>query len=141
MDVHNVRTRSFNMSRIKNKDTKPEIVIRKHLFSEGFRYRLNVASLPGTPDLVLRKYKTILNINGCFWHGHQGCKDFKIPKTRTDWWNEKIAKTRERDLKNNRILRNDGWKVITIWECELKSKQLPRTLKKLKEKIKNAEVY
>ena len=108
------------MSMIKGKDTKPEIIVRKFLFSKGFRYRLNYSKLSGKPDIVLPKYNTVIFINGCFWHGHEGCKYFVVPKTRTKWWLEKIGKTKERDLNNYKLLREANWNVVVIWECELK---------------------
>jgi DNA mismatch endonuclease (patch repair protein) len=127
MDVHNKTTRSYNMSRIKGKNTKPELLVRKFLFANGFRYRLNVKTLPGKPDIVLPKYKTAIFINGCFWHGHKGCKYFVVPKTRTEWWLNKINETQKRD-KNAEIQLNVlGWKVITVWECELKNENLAKT--------------
>jgi DNA mismatch endonuclease, patch repair protein len=119
-DVHNTETRSYNMSRIKGKNTKPEMLVRKFLFANGYRYRLNVKTLPGKPDIVLPKYKTVIFINGCFWHGHEGCKYFKIPETRTEWWIEKITGTQKRDREAENQLIELGWKVITLWECELK---------------------
>lgn len=114
MDVHDKKTRSFNMSRIKGKNTKPEMLVRKYLFAQGFRYRLNVKDLPGKPDIVLPKYKTVIFINGCFWHGHEGCKYFVVPKTRTEWWLNKIKDTQKRDRKAEIQLNVLGWKVITL---------------------------
>ena len=119
-DVHEPRVRSYNMSRIKGKDTRPEMIVRKFLFSNGFRYRLHDKNLTGKPDIVLPKYKTAIFINGCFWHGHQKCKYFVIPKTRTEWWLGKIKKTKERDQYNYKILHKNNWNIIVIWECELK---------------------
>lgn len=123
-DVHKPDIRSYNMSRIKGKDTKPEMIVRKFLHSNGFRYNLHgrfkSEKLLGKPDLVLPKHKTVILINGCFWHGHSGCKYFVMPKTRTEWWREKIAKTQSNDLKNLKGLENLGWRVLVIWECELK---------------------
>jgi DNA mismatch endonuclease (patch repair protein) len=119
-DVHNKATRSFNMSRIKGKNTLPELLVRKFLFANGYRYRLNVKTLPGKPDIVLPKYKTVIFINGCFWHGHVGCRYFVIPKTRTEWWIEKITGTQKRDREAENQLNELGWKVIVIWECQLK---------------------
>ncbi len=123
-DVHKPDIRSYNMSRIKGKDTKPEMIVRKFLHSKGFRYNLHGKfkneKLPGRPDVVLPKYKTVVFVHGCFWHGHSGCKYFVIPKTRTEWWVEKIAKTQRNDLKNITSLKNLGWNVVVIWECELK---------------------
>lgn len=98
-DVHSKKIRSYNMSKIKGKNTRPEIMVRKFLFSHGFRYRLNVKKLSGKPDIVLSKYRIVIFINGCFWHGHEGCKYFVVPKTRTEWWIDKIQKNKERDFK------------------------------------------
>ncbi|MDE5422910.1 DNA mismatch endonuclease Vsr [Ancylomarina sp. DW003] len=130
-DVHSKKIRSYNMSRIKNKDTSPEILVRKFLFAKGFRYRLNVKDLPGTPDIVLKKYKTIIFVNGCFWHGHKGCKYFVLPKTRTEWWLQKIKDTQKRDKKAEIELNVLGWRVITIWSCELKPKKVEQRLNSL----------
>ena len=98
MDVHEPEIRSYNMSRIRSKDTKPEMLVRRFLFSKGFRYRIHDKRLPGKPDIVLAKYRTVINIHGCFWHGHQGCKYFVVPKTRTTWWENKVNKNRENDF-------------------------------------------
>ena len=97
-DVHSPSVRSYNMSRIKGKNTKPEILVRKFLFAHGFRYRINVKNLPGKPDIVLPKYRTVIFIQGCFWHGHEGCKFFVVPKTRTEWWMDKISHNIENDI-------------------------------------------
>ena len=118
-DVHDQATRSYNMSRIKNKNTKPEILVRKFLFANGFRYRINDKKLPGKPDIVLPKYKTVIFVNGCFWHGHENCKYFKLPGTRTEWWLNKINNTKQRDMKNIAALIELGWTVYTIWTCEI----------------------
>jgi DNA mismatch endonuclease, patch repair protein len=133
-DVHSKEVRSYNMSRIKGKNTKPEMLVRKFLFSKGFRYRLHSINLPGKPDIVLQKYKTVVFVNGCFWHGHIGCRYFVLPKTRTDWWQEKIYKTKDLDEKRFSELKNLGLKIITIWECELKNNKIER-LNKLMEEI------
>ena len=121
------------MSHIRSKDTKPEQLVRQALWHKGFRYKLHVKDLPGKPDIVLPKYKTAIFVNGCFWHGHKGCKDFVIPKSNTAFWLEKIGKNKERDARDETALKSAGWKVITIWECELKNpslrKQYPRCLK------------
>lgn len=119
-DVHDKETRSFNMSRIKGKNTKPEMLVRRFLFANGFRYRLNFKKLPGKPDIVLPKYKTVIFINGCFWHGHKGCNYFVVPKTRTEWWLAKIKDTQKRDREAEIQLNVLGWKVITLWTCQLK---------------------
>ena len=119
------------MSRIRSKDTKPELIVRKFLFNQGFRYRLHVADLPGKPDIVLPKYKTVIFVNGCFWHGHENCKYFVIPKTRTEWWLEKINRNKQKDRENIILISQSGWKIVTIFECELKSEKLNDTLSKL----------
>lgn len=119
-DVHDADTRSYNMSCVKSKNTKPEIWVRKYLFACGFRYRINVKKLPGTPDIVLPKYKTAIFVNGCFWHGHKNCRYFVIPKTRTEWWLDKINRNIDRDQANILALKKSGWRVITIWECQMK---------------------
>jgi DNA mismatch endonuclease (patch repair protein) len=134
-DVHDKATRSYNMSRIKGKDTKPEMIVRRFLHANGFRFRLHVKDLPGKPDIVLPKYRTVIFVHGCFWHGHEGCKYFKLPGTRTEWWREKIGKNKENDKKAVHILKTQGWTIIQIWECRLKpaaiSKTLPRILKSI----------
>ncbi|MBU8891457.1 MAG: DNA mismatch endonuclease Vsr [Bacteroidales bacterium] len=134
-DVHDKKTRSYNMSMIKGKDTKPEIMVRKFLFKNGFRYRLNVPELPGKPDIVLSKYKTIIFVHGCFWHGHESCKYFVLPKTRTKWWKEKINGTIKRDLHKKQELEQLGWNIIVIWECELKKEKRENTLESLKKRL------
>jgi DNA mismatch endonuclease (patch repair protein) len=123
--------RSRCMSHIHSKDTKPEMIVRKYLFSQGYRYRLHVRKLPGTPDMVLRKYHTVIFVNGCFWHGHEGCQYYVLPKTRTDYWRAKIERNKERDLKERLELKHLGWHVIQIWECQLKPKEREATLKAL----------
>jgi len=109
------------MSQIKSKDTKPELIVRKYLFANGFRYRLHVKDLPGKPDIVLPKYKTVIFVNGCFWHGHEGCIEASKPKTNSEFWENKIQKNIKRDRNNIKLIENLGWKVIIIWECELKN--------------------
>ena len=120
MDVHDKETRSYNMSCIKGKGTKPEEIVRKYLFSQGFRYRKNDKRLPGTPDIVLPKYKTVIFVNGCFWHGHKGCKYFVWPKNNAEFWKNKIESNISRDRKKAETLKDQGWKVIVVWECDLK---------------------
>lgn len=139
MDVHNKKTRSYNMSRIRSENTKPEILVRKYLFSKGFRYRLHVRKLPGKPDIVLPRYRILIFVNGCFWHGHDGCNYYVIPKTRTEWWRRKINRTKERDRNNILKLRNMNWKVITIFECELKKGIFEDTMEKLIEEIEKSD--
>ena len=110
------------MAAIKGKDTKPEMIVRKYLFSRGLRFRVQVRKLPGTPDIVLPKYKTAIFVNGCFWHGHEGCKYFRLPKSNVEFWMEKIERNIERDRESMRALLDLGWKVIRVWECELRNK-------------------
>ena len=131
MDVHDQKTRSYNMSRVKGKDTKPEEIVRKYLFSQGFRYRKNDKRLPGKPDIVLPKYKTVIFVNGCFWHKNEGCKYFVWPKSNSEFWKEKIESNIVRDKKQYEELKNAGWHVIIVWECELKKKQRMDTLERL----------
>ncbi|XVJ67443.1 MAG: DNA mismatch endonuclease Vsr [Lacibacter sp.] len=134
-DVHTKEQRSYNMSRIKGKDTKPEMLVRKFLHAQGFRYKLHDKSLPGKPDIVLPKYKTVIFIHGCFWHGHTNCKYFTIPKTRTQWWINKINTNKTNDAKAVKALKKEGWKVIVIWECKLKPARMERVLTSLLKKI------
>jgi DNA mismatch endonuclease, patch repair protein len=110
--------RSWNMSRIRGKNTKPEMLVRKFLYAHGIRYRLH-AKLPGKPDIVIRKMNVVLFVNGCFWHGHTNCKYATIPKSNTAFWLSKISGNADRDEKNRQILEEDGWEVLTIWGCEL----------------------
>ena len=114
--------RSRCMAAIKGKDTKQEVMVRKFLFSKGLRYRLNSRKLPGSPDIVLKKYKTVIFVDGCFWHGHEGCKYFRLPKSNTLFWKAKITRNIERDMETTQALKDFGWKVIRIWECELRNK-------------------
>ncbi len=110
------------MSKISGKETKPEIIVRKFLFSKGFRYRKNISNLPGKPDIVLPKYKSIVFVHGCFWHNHN-CKAAKLPETRKEFWTKKISDNKIRDGKNREVLEKMGWKVFIVWECEIKSKK------------------
>lgn len=119
------------MSAIRSKNTRPEMLVRRFLFSRGFRYRLNVSSLPGRPDIVLRKYKTVIFVNGCFWHGHEYCKYFILPKTNIPFWKNKIERNRSRDKKVQRQLAAMGWHCITVWECQLKKSVREKTLESL----------
>jgi len=119
------------MAAIKSKDTKPEMVVRRYLWGHGFRYRLNHPRLPGKPDIVMRKYRTYIFVNGCFWHGHEGCRYYTIPKTNTEFWVNKIKRNKERDLKVRHELAAMGWHSITIWECELKPFKREDTLESL----------
>jgi len=134
-DVHSKETRSYNMSRIRSKNTKPELLVRRFLFSRGYRYKLHDKKLSGKPDIVLPKYKTVLFVHGCFWHGHEGCKYYVVPKTRTDWWLTKIQSNRKKDNEAEHVLNSNGWNIIKVWECELKNKLLDKTLKEIIEKL------
>jgi DNA mismatch endonuclease (patch repair protein) len=131
MDVHEPVVRSYNMSRIRSKDTKPELQVRKFLFGRGFRYRLHSNKLPGKPDLVFPKLMKVVFVHGCFWHGHQGCRYFVTPQTRTSWWLDKINGNRKRDAAHQASLKKLGWKVITIFECDLKPGKREVTFRKL----------
>jgi DNA mismatch endonuclease (patch repair protein) len=130
-DVHSKEIRSYNMSRIRAKNTKPELIVRKFLFANGYRYRLHDKRLPGKPDLVFPKLKIVIFINGCFWHGHEDCRYFVVPKTRTDFWVNKIDANKLNDLKAQKLLIKSGWRIINIWECELKKTLIESTLENL----------
>ena len=130
-DVHTPEQRSYNMSRIHSKNTKPEELVRKFLLSQGFRYRKNDAKLPGKPDIVLPKYKAVIFVNGCFWHGHEGCRYFVWPKNNAEFWKEKITGNIQRDKHNHQLLANQGWRVIEIWECQLMKSVVDNTLQNL----------
>lgn len=119
------------MASIRSKNTKPEVIVRKYLWRNGFRYRLNNPRLPGHPDIVLRKYRTCIFVNGCFWHGHEGCKYFVMPKTNTVFWDRKISRNRERDKAEQKKLAEMGWHVIVVWECQLKADKRKKTLESL----------
>ncbi len=131
MDTLSAEQRHNNMAAIKGKGTKPEMIVRKFLWSRGFRYRVNNARLPGHPDLVLRKYRTCIFVNGCFWHGHKNCRYYIIPKTNTDFWIRKITRNIERDRQEQLQLARMGWHCITVWECELKREKRDETLESL----------
>ena len=130
MDVHDKKTRSYNMSRIKGKRTKPEEMVARYLFSQGFRYRRNVKKLPGTPDIVLRKYKTVIFVNGCFWHMHD-CKYFVWPEDNAEFWREKLLANKARDERKYAELKALGWEIIIVWECQLRHGNAETPLKKL----------
>jgi DNA mismatch endonuclease (patch repair protein) len=134
-DVHTPEQRSFNMRQIKGKNTKPEMLVRKFLHANGFRYKLHDKRLPGKPDIVLPKYNTVIFVHGCFWHGHTNCKYFVVPKTRTDWWLNKINSNIANDAKAAKALKKEGWKIIYLWECNLKGVKGEKTLQKLLKKI------
>ncbi len=134
-DVHSPDVRSYNMSRIKGKNTKPEELVRKYLFSHGFRFRKNDKRYPGKPDIVLPKYKTVIFVNGCFWHKHEGCKYFVWPKNNAEFWKEKIEQNAARDKRNYDMLQQSGWRVVIIWECELRPDCREATLSSLISKL------
>lgn len=119
MDRFSAEDRSKIMSQVKNKNTKPELKIRKFLFFKGYRYRINVKNLPGCPDIVLPKYKTVIFVNGCFWHGHSNCKRAKLPQSNSDFWEKKILSNIARDKSNHALLESMGWNVVVIWSCEI----------------------
>lgn len=130
-DVHTPQQRHANMAAIHSKDTKQEMVVRRYLWGHGFRYRFNHPRLSGKPDIVMRKYRTCIFVKGCFWHGHEGCRYYTIPRTNTEFWVSKVKRNKERDLKVQHELAAMGWHSITIWECEIKSVKRENTLKSL----------
>ncbi len=136
-DIFTKQKRSEIMSQIRGKDTGPERIVRKELFSRGFRYRLHVKDLPGKPDIVLPKYGTVIVVDGCFWHGHRNCKVFRLPKTRRVFWKSKIENNRIRDEKNRRLLTKLGWRVVRVWECQLSARRLNSTIDRICLKILN----
>jgi DNA mismatch endonuclease (patch repair protein) len=136
-DVHSKEVRSYNMSQIKGKNTKPEMLVRKFLHAHGFRYRLHVKDLPGKPDIVLPKYKTVIFVHGCFWHGHDGCKKAALPETKKEWWKSKIGKNIINDIKYNTLIEEEGWLVINLWECELKVNIIANTLEGVEKLLLN----
>ena len=119
-DIKSKEERSRNMATIKGKDTKPEMIVRKYLFSKGLRFRVHVKKLAGSPDIVLPKYKTVIFVNGCFWHGHEGCKYSHLPKSNEFFWEQKIRRNKARDITTEFVLQTEGWRVIRVWECEIK---------------------
>lgn len=127
MDVHEPTVRSYNMSRIRGKDTKPERIMANLLERKRFKFESHVVGMPGKPDFVFRRRRKVIFVNGCFWHGHRKCRYFVIPKTRRAFWSRKIEGNRNRDLKHVKALRKAGWKVLTIFECQLKAKVRDRT--------------
>ena len=135
-DNHSKEVRSKNMSHIRSTNSKPEEIVRKYLFSKGFRYRKNVRTLPGCPDIVLQKYKTVIFVNGCFWHKHD-CPRFVWPSSNQEYWRPKILRNVERDQLSRQELETLGWKVIVVWECELKKKIRDTRLDELETEIKN----
>ena len=131
MDKMSEEQRHRCMASIRGRDTKPELIVRRYLFGRGFRYRLNHPRLPGHPDIVLRKYRTVIFVNGCFWHGHKGCRYFTVPKSNTDFWSAKISRNAERDRSVQQQLAAMGWHCVTVWECQLMPKLRNDTLRAL----------
>lgn len=132
-DNHSPEVRSYNMSRIRSKNTFPEEKVRKYLFAHGFRYRNNVKTLPGTPDIVLKKYHTVIFVHGCFWHMHD-CGKFHWPKSNEEYWKPKILGNVKRDERNHEILKKMGWQVLLIWECEVKN-NFPQIMSYIEQKL------
>ncbi len=125
------------MSHIRGKDTKPELLVRRWLWHHGYRYRLNVKGVPGKPDIVMRKYRTAIFVNGCFWHGHEGCGKFRMPQSNVAFWKSKITRNRERDRKNYQLLQDNGWQVLVVWECQLHPKLLENTMLQVEVQLQN----
>ena len=136
-DKHSKEVRSYNMSRIQGKNTKPEEIVRKYLFSQGFRYRKNDKKLPGTPDIVLPKYRTVVFVNSCFWHKHEECRYFVWPKSNEEFWKNKILTNVTRDQTNYLKLKELGWNVIIVWECQLKKNRRQTTLENVATQIRD----
>lgn len=134
-DTLTPQQRHICMSHIRSNNTKPEVRLRKELFKLGYRYRLNVKNLPGKPDIVLAKYRTCIFVNGCFWHGHQGCSKFTKPKTNSEFWRLKVENNRERDLRDYAFLESLGWKVIVVWECELAKSKIGITAAQIQKQL------
>ena len=134
-DSLTLQQRHLCMSNIRSKDTSPELKVRRELWRRGYRYRVNVRSLPGTPDIVLGRYRSVIFVNGCFWHGHEDCRKYTVPKSNVEFWKEKVARNRERDLLNNQRLESIAWGVITVWECELDKAHLPDTIDRVEAEL------
>lgn len=138
-DTMTERQRHECMSHIRSKDTNPEVTVRRELFRRGFRFRKNVRTLPGTPDIVLTRYRTVIFINGCFWHGHKGCRLYTVPKTNVRFWTDKIERNRSRDQLNIQRLESLEWNVITVWECQLGKAEISSTIDTLEASIRSNE--
>lgn len=134
-DVHTKEVRSFNMSQIRAKNTQPEIFLRKFLHAQGFRFRLHNKKLPGTPDIILPKFNTVIFVHGCFWHHHKDCRFARFPVNNSAYWTPKILRNISRDKENKKDLKKAGWKVITVWTCKLKHQHLYKTLAAVKTKL------
>lgn len=127
------------MSHIRGKDTKPELIVRRWLWRQGYRYRINVTAMPGKPDIVLPRYSTVIFVNGCFWHAHEGCDKYRVPLTNSDFWNSKFKRNRERDERNYKVLHNMGWFVLVVWECQLDKSTRRDTLLALSRRL--SQIY
>ena len=136
MDTVSKEQRSLNMSHIRAKNTSIEVKVRKYLFRCGFRYRVNVKSLAGKPDIVLKKYRTAIFVNGCFWHRHKNCKYATIPKSNVEYWTKQFQRNAVNDVRNKDVLEQQGWNVVVLWECELK-KDFDQVMNKLIQEVKN----
>lgn len=140
-DIFSKAKRSEIMSKISGKETKPEILVRKFLFSQGFRYRKNDRKLPGKPDIVLPRYKTGIFVHGCFWHGHLNCKKSALPQTNHEFWKNKIQKNIERDKSKQKELKKLGWQIITVWQCQIKSRELfEKTMRRIVTKLQQQKL-
>ncbi|HAO08160.1 MAG TPA: very short patch repair endonuclease [Chryseobacterium sp.] len=140
MDILSKQKRSEVMSKIRGKNTKPELILRSQLFRNGFRFRIHKKSLPGKPDIVLPKYKTVIFVHGCFWHYHQDCREGRIPSTNSKFWKEKLLKNIEKDERHIKALQELKWKVIVVWECEIE-KNTEQTLEKLLAEISTSQNF
>ena len=129
--------RHLVMSHIRSRNTKPELKVRQWLWAHGYRYRINVKSVPGKPDIVMRKYHTAIFVNGCFWHGHEGCDKYRLPQTNVDFWKNKIDRNRKRDQENYQLLQENGWQVILIRECQLTPKRIEQTMNEVELLLNN----
>jgi DNA mismatch endonuclease (patch repair protein) len=134
-DIFSIEKRSSIMRSIKGVNTAPELTVRRYLFSHGYRFRVHKKNLPGTPDIVLKKHNTVIFVNGCFWHGHQGCQKSSLPKSKTQFWHDKISRNIERDAVNIDKLKKLGWTVLIVFQCELKAKYLEQTMSKIIESL------
>lgn len=141
MDKKTPAERSANMSAVKSKNTRPEMFVRSTLHRNGYRFSLHRPNLPGKPDIVLPKYRTVIFINGCFWHSHKNCKKAGLPKSNVDFWNHKIQSNVERDKKNYSALSELGWRVLVIWTCSCQKKEAPQLLSKIKEFLEGEEKF
>lgn len=135
-DIWSIEKRSQVMSKIRSTNTRPEILLRKALFAKGYRYRIHCKAMPGKPDIVFAKYKTVVFVHGCFWHYHQDCREGRIPSSNSKFWTEKLSKNVSRDLKHQEALKNQGWTVLVIWECEIE-KQLQTVIERIERNIRN----